>query len=532
MGRILSFHRLRRLVPLLLLVSAAGLAWRPVGAANPSVRVLAVGGGPEPKQNQVAIERHVAYFMRLLRPGTPRHLLFADGDPTAKTVLFEEEPRALPPGERAFALILGDRDDASPTVPRFRTPQLGRLNGPASREAVTAAFEWLKQGDPDRALLFFAGHGSQPRDRDLDNNLYDLWGEQLSVRDLAAHLATLPARTAVTLVMVQCYSGSFGNLIFKGGNPAAGLADREVVGFFAAPRERMAAGCTPELNEASYQDFSSYFFAALTGRDRVGRSVTGADYNRDGRVGMDEAFAYTLAHDASIDVPTCTSDVFLRWALPIPNEELFQTPYSQVRAWATPAQGAALEALSRDLELTGDDRPAEAFRMMVEGLGRGRGSTVGPARRRFRAARLELREPLLERWPELMNRGGSGYAPARAEAIAELERRAASGSLKELADAEQALSEAEEQQSRAEIRDARVLRFVRLAKSVVLAHRLRESGDPTLRKRFERLVKAEAGPLLPVGAAAKPAAGGLSPIWLLLPSSAACAPAVSDLPKR
>ena len=53
----------------------------------------------------------------------------------------------------------------------------------------------------------------------------------------------------------------------------------------------MAAGCTPEINEAEYQDFSSHFFAALTGRDRVGRAVTGADYNQDRRVSMDEAFA-------------------------------------------------------------------------------------------------------------------------------------------------------------------------------------------------------------------------------------------------
>jgi hypothetical protein len=115
---------------------------------------------------------------------------------------------------------------------------------------------------------------------------------------------------------------------------------------------------------------------------------------------------------------------------------------------------------------------------------------------------------LYGRWPELTNPRGSSYATARAEAIAELGRRAADGSLKELMAADEALSQAEEEQSEAEIRDARVLRFVRLAKSIILAHRLRETGDPAVQKRFERLVKAEAGLLLPP--ASKPMAVGVA----------------------
>ena len=132
------------------------------------------------------------------------------------------------------------------------------------------------------------------------------------MRELAAHIATLPPEVPVTLVMVQCFAGAFGNLVFTGGDPKAAAVEREIAGFFAATREREAAGCTPEVNEAEYHDFTSYFFAALTGRDRVGRAVTGADYNQDGKVGMDEAYTYSLIHDVSIDVPVCTSDVYLR----------------------------------------------------------------------------------------------------------------------------------------------------------------------------------------------------------------------------
>lgn len=498
----------RTIVASLLVLGIGSVIGSAVGAGNPALRVLIVGGGPEPNSNQVAIERNVAYVSRLPRVGTPLYTLFADGDMAAKTVLYEEEPRLLPTGEQAFALLFESRGDARPTVQRFRAPRLARLDGPAKRTAVTEAVAWLGKGAPDRALLYFTGHGSQPRNRDLDNNQFDLWGEALSVRDLAAHLATLPPRTAVTLVMVQCYAGAFANLIFTGGDPAAGMAEREIAGFFASPRERSAAGCTPELNEANYRDFSSYFFAALTGRDRVGRSVTGADANRDGRVGMDEAFAYTCAHDASIDVPVCTSDVFLRWALPeISNDAVFAIPYSQARGWATPAQGMALDTLSRDLQLSGETRSADAYRMMVEGVNREAGATLGRARRQFRAAREELRSALLPRWPELEQSSAERGGATRAGAVAELNQRAAAGELQALLDADLAMEKAEAGQMEAEIQEARVLRFVRVVKSVVLAHHLRESGDPTRRTRFERLVKAESLSPLPT---ARPASAARS----------------------
>src|SRR5262249_41817363 len=160
-------------------------------------------------------------------------------------------------------------------------------------------------------------------------------------------------------------SGAFGNLIFEGGDPKGALAEREIAGFFATIKERVAAGCTSAVNEEDYHDFTSYFFAALTGRDRLGRRVTGADYNEDGRVGMDEAYCYTLCHDESIDIPVCTSDVFLRRYVPTKGAEQFQTPYSSVLAWATPAQRAALEALSAKLHRTGENRLAKAYETMM-----------------------------------------------------------------------------------------------------------------------------------------------------------------------
>jgi hypothetical protein len=89
--------------------------------------------------------------------------------------------------------------------------------------------------------------------------------------------------------------GRVRNVLFEGGDPKGALTERPLCGFFAATRERMAAGCTPEVNEAEYHDFTSYFFAALSGRDRTGKAVPAPDYDKDGSVGMHEAFAYATS---------------------------------------------------------------------------------------------------------------------------------------------------------------------------------------------------------------------------------------------
>jgi hypothetical protein len=121
----------------------------------------------------------------------------------------------------------------------------------------------------------------------------------------------------------------------------------------------------------------------------------------------------------------------------------------------------------------------------------------------FNEVRTAARKPLLEQWPELQQRDRRGYAAIRAKVIAALERRDRSGQLQELFDAEDQVAQGEEQEYQEELSEARVLRFVRLAKSVILAHRLRESAEAAVRERYERLVATEAGSLLPPASVAR-----------------------------
>ncbi len=389
------------------LAALGGLAMGFQPSPPPKLQVLVVGGGPEPKHNQVAIESNVRYMDRVKPASSEMRVLFADGDPKSENVLC----------------------DSGKGKTYYRAPQLPRQDGPAKTEAVHTEFaglaDRLKQEPDSGAFLYFTGHGSPNNRSGLNDNYFDLWDKQrLAVTGLAAEISQFPKKTPVTVLMVECYSGAFGNLLFEGGLPDAPLTDHRICGFFASVPQRQAAGCTPNVNEADYHDFTGYFLAALTGKDRMGRDVGGADYDRNGRTGMDEAFAYSLVNDDSIDTPVCTSDVFLRrFVTDRADPEVMATPFAKVRAWARPAQRAALDGLSLALKLDGEDRLQTAYQEFVRN-------------------KIDSEDR----------------------------------------------------------RDVQIIRFVRLGKSVVLQHRLAETGTRELKQRFADLLKLEAAnPLRPKG---------------------------------
>ncbi len=256
----------------------------PVGAdeaAGTPPYALLVGGGPDVESNAAQIEGHVRFVASLLPPTSRRVLLFADGKADHPSVSYADT-RADADARRALAVLLADHDAGEPVL--TRAPKLdASLDGPARlhdlRHALTTLVAQAAKR-PAPLLLYFAGHGTRDEKDELSTH-YDLWNDDaLTVRDLAAELSRVPRRVPVVLVMAQCFSGAFADVLFRGGDPNSGLAQGNVVGFFSAQKDREAAGCSYATERADYQDFSSYFFGALCGHDRFGDKVTGADYRR------------------------------------------------------------------------------------------------------------------------------------------------------------------------------------------------------------------------------------------------------------
>ena len=485
-----SCNRLRFVAGALVLVGALGAA-RPI--VEPPTRVLIVGGGPNPEYNQVAIENNVRWVDTLVPGKLSRTVLYCDGKGEGPLVQVSEEQDNA--ADALSLLFQAPRTSGrSRSGISYRSSAVSKIDGPSTLQGISSRFDQLSlENSP--VLLYFTGHGSPDR-RNLDANRFDLWGEGgITPEGLSKQISRLPPGTPVTLVMVQCFSGAFANLIFQNGDPQAPLVDRPVCGG--------AAGCTPELDEAEYRDFTSSFFAGLTGRDRVGRKVARPDYNQDGKIGFDEAYAYALVNDPSIDVPVVTSDAFLRRFVPVEDDTVItEIPWEKIRQAASPAQRAALDGLCVVLgpRAQGADRVANALDEFR------RRSRQGDARPRFtdkiRTETAELRDliggihPGIQRPPARQGESDAEYEASGNKAVAWLE------SHPETRKRLDNLSAEVDKVSRVALDDsvagARWLRLLRLSKSIVLELRLRQAGDKSLIARYEALRRMEsANPLWP-----------------------------------
>ena len=472
----------------------AGGMWMWTGSvgwgADAGLHALLVGGGPDREDNTAQIEEHLRFVTSLVPVSRGRVVLFADGKAGSRDLSYTDESQ-LTAGQRALDVLLPN--DGLGAKVETRTPRLGTaLDGPARLGAIDKGMRRLAgMSGPDGppVLLYFAGHGSQSERKDGES-LYSLWGdEDLDAGTLLGEMDELPPRVRVTVVMAQCFSGGFGNMMFKDANGDGGMNERLMTGFFAAESDREAAGCGTDTGSPLYQDFSSYFFGALSGRDKLGNVVEGADYDGDGKVSCYEAMCYAMIHDESIDTPVCTSMLYLRRFANVDDGVIFTTPYSKVLETATPGQRAVLEGLSARLGVTGEGRVLAAYDrlMFADPMGQaGQLRAYRDAQDRLNGLRMDNLHALFVRWPALRWRGSHDYDKATKGAAAELT--ADGARRKGILDAEEAFDRAD---AALDTEEGLLVRYTDMAEAVVRARYLREHGDGGTKGRFEEIWKAE-----------------------------------------
>ena len=460
-------------------------------------RVLVVSGGPDAKTNQYAIESNARYVASLTRGAKWRRVLFADGKPASKTIsVVVDNPRTR---ARAVACWVWDLDAPADLV-QLRAPTLSPISGASTPDSISrnlAAFGAATGDDGAPQLLYFTGHGSPGTDDvgrdDFGNTLYSAWGDDFSTRRLARALQASPAKAPLVLVMVQCHGGGFANTLFVGGDPAKPIWSRDFCGFFASIAERPAAGCTSQVNERDYQDFTTHFFAALSGISRDGRPVSGADYDQNGRVGFDEALAYAQIYDDSIDVPLSTSDAFLRRIFSRePDAKWLRTPFARLLDDASPSQRAVLNELSDKLGLSGEARLLAAQKRLDALQQKEQtkdADRVPPSLDvvAFNASYNRLERLLNARHPNFKRLRGAAQNRALADATTLL-----AAQPDDLNRVYRAYLQFAAQDDSRDIEEARLLRFLREGRTILLAQRLEKSGTPEQIAVFARLKKSEA----------------------------------------
>ncbi len=339
---------------------------RPAGR---NAHFLTIGGGYSPSGNQVSLEKNVLYMKRMLAKhdlgDAPHAVYFADGSSSGRDLQYLDRGFKIPKINEYLARFVGSTKGLHN---QYRTHGL-ETDG-ASKSALVA--KWFDtQGKKlgaaeDQLMVYFTGHGGRGEKKKPHNTVMYLWQDKnLRVSEFVQELDKLPAEVPVTVVMVQCYSGGFANIIFKEGDAAKGLADHTRAGFCATLHTRLAAGCTPDINEANYREYSTYFWEALFGETRLGKPVEQPDYDGDGATSYAEAHAYTILNSSTIDIPVKTSDAFLRHFSRTKNPEkgkkvdgllTAETPYPTLLAKAGVHEKVVMEGLSKELKIGGEHR--------------------------------------------------------------------------------------------------------------------------------------------------------------------------------
>ncbi len=381
--------------------------------APDEMQLLVIGGGGSPSHNQVSLEKNVLYLQRLLanmgineRP----HILFSDGNDGHRVVQTRDKSRTTPKLNSMLSQILGPQKDLHN---RYRAHELGHVDGTANPKAIEEYFN-IAQNNPYEAagrLLYFTGHGGAGVSSNKQNTSMYLWGDhRYRVNTFCSELDKVHVDTPVTLLMVQCYSGGFANVIFKDGDPKKGMSDHARCGFFSTVHDRTAAGCTPDIDEASYKEYSSYFLEALSGTSRMGKSVQQPDYDKDGQTSFDEAHAYALIKSTTIDISIKTSDTFLRHysklgAKGLEASLLNTSDYATLLKRSNPIDRHVLSSLSQQLGLSGNDRVVTALKLSKKidtkrAALKKKNKGIGTKRE---IARRHLQKHLKTQWPELAN---------------------------------------------------------------------------------------------------------------------------------
>jgi hypothetical protein len=441
--------------------NAASVRAAPPAEAPP--HYLAIGGGATPESTEISLEQNLDLARQVLRG--PGALLFAGGRGSISV-----RTLSAPPPADSLLVRLGDL--FHPRQGRHSEYRATALEArDASLESVEAAFrEALGRGAKEirPLLLFISAHGQQA-DEPRDNGVV-LWGGQSwSAAQLAALHEQRPRPLRV--VAASCYSGGFAELSFQGAEERLGPARAPRCGLFAGTWDRETSGCDPDPDRRSQQGYSLHVLQALRGRDRDGNPVPLASLDLDGdhQVSLLEAHTRASVAANSIDVPTTTSERYLRHV----QKTRAAPDYSLV-----PEHAKVIEALGKKLGLAGEAQVNERWAALDRRLSE-LALRVERAEDGVQAAYAVLSGRLLARWPML----DDAYHPGFAAAL-ERDREPIARALTSTAEAQRyeqaqrALERVDLEYQGVEVDEALVTRLKRAHETAGLATALRTRGGP------------------------------------------------------
>jgi len=347
-----------------------------------SLRFIAVGGGPTPESTEVSLEQDIELVTHTL-PG-PGSALFAGGSGSVTV-------REMDADQRGDAVLVELGELFASRAGRRSHYRAVRIDAErATPDEVEASLSSELGAGQAPFLLYIAAHGDQgatPRD-----NAVALWGGQALTVSRLAELTEKTARP-VRMVATSCFSGGFAELVFARAEERAGPSQNVRCGLFAGTWDRETSGCDANPDRRAQESYGVHFIQALAGHDRAGHPLPpeSVDFDHDWKVGLLDAHTRARIAAASLDVPTTTSERWLR---------AVEHGSAPIDAKALPEDAAVIAALGVALELANEEavlRRAEALDRRLDELEK----SLDDADADLAAKESLLTAHLLERWPAL-----------------------------------------------------------------------------------------------------------------------------------
>jgi len=451
------------------------------GVSNPTasaeLRFVVIGGGPVPESNEVSLEQDVDLVRRNL-PGTGL-VLFAGG--TGSPTVRELSPTVAADRVR---LELGDLFAPRPgRRSRYRAARFQARS--ATLDNVEQTLSAALAGGDGSLLVYIAAHGDRG-DAARDNSVALWGGGVLSV----ARLAELHERRSrpMRLVATSCFSGGFGELAFASADPKRRRPSKVPrCGVFAGTADRETSGCDPNPNRRSQESYGLHLAHALAGQRKDGSPlpVAPADFDADGKIGLLDAHTWARIEAVSFDVPTTTSERWLRAVEP---------GSAPIDLRLSPEDAAVVERLGRALGVT-DEQSASARWQELDRQIAAVNDELDDVEAELATSEDALATQLLERWPVLDDAFHPDFEAtfaANRDAIAQLFERSDDAERRRLA--AQRSDQLYGALDRAAVAEARILRLLRAYETLhKLAALTRRQGEGS--EYYQRLLSCERAPL-------------------------------------
>jgi hypothetical protein len=366
---------------------------------------------------------------------------------------------------------------------RYRQPSFVAERATSSNVQARLGAALAEGGAP--LVVYIAAHGDQGAD--AKSNSVALWGGGgLTVTRLAE--IHEQHQRPLRLIATSCFSGGFAELAFNHADESAAQPARVPrCGLFAGPADRETSGCDPNPNRRAQESYGLHVVHALSGTRKDGTPLGPgtADYDHDGKVGLLDAHTWARIEAVSFDMPTTTSERWLRRVEP---------GSAPIDPAILPEDVAVVSRLGAALGLSDEGAVEKRWRELDDEL-RALDESIQQADELLSSRIAEQATLVLEHWPVLDDPYHPDFERTFRENRTAIESLLGSSrEARERGEADRRSRVLYEQLDRVSVAEARVLRLWRAYETLHKAAALSRRGGAAARYYFSLLACERSAP--------------------------------------